>query len=294
VSTNTEVTNISLVPIYFPQTYAGNVLVGALTFIPDATSNASSVTLRATYVPRYIRQFSFDYRPNFPCTPTLLSDGPGEILSGWSLTQTNDGSNGFILIVSSPDVSNVLSSLPYGITSDLLDFQFQYQALPTPQQAFASFSVINSIYSNTPPSGQSFVLSNLTSFVTNFPPAPPFGTPVPWLESFGFTSNFAAVELSDPNGTGMLVWQDYIAGLNPTNANSTFSVLPINPPSSGPPIITFNTALGRTYRVDTATILGVWSTLQDNIPGTGGLVSITDNRNLSGVSSVFYRVVVFY
>jgi hypothetical protein len=46
--------------------------------------------------------------------------------------------------------------------------------------------------------------------------------------------------------------------------------------------------------VDTATILGVWSTLQDNIPGTGGLVSITDNRNLSGVSSVFYRVVVFY
>jgi hypothetical protein len=92
----------------------------------------------------------------------------------------------------------------------------------------------------------------------------------------------------------MLVWQDYIAGLNPTNANSTFSVLPINPPSSGPPIITFNTALGRTYRVDTATILGVWSTLQDNIPGTGGLVSITDNRNLSGVSSVFYRVVVFY
>jgi hypothetical protein len=53
------------------------------------------------------------------------------------------------------------------------------------------------------------------------------------------------------------------------------------------------TDVGRTYRVETATSLGSWSTLQDGIDGTGGLVTVTDTRNLSGVTSVFYRVAAY-
>ncbi len=133
------------------------------------------------------------------------------------------------------------------------------------------------------------------AFVTNFPPTPPFGTPVPWLASyFPGNTNYAALELTNVNGNGLPVWQDYIAGLDPTNVNAKFFVFPLVSPQAGVPVLTFPTALGRIYRVDTATTVGMWMTLQDNIMGTGANVSIPDNRNLSGVGSVYYRIVVSY
>ncbi len=90
-----------------------------------------------------------------------------------------------------------------------------------------------------------------------------------------------------------LIWQDYVAGLNPTNASSVFAVLNVSPAT--PPAnyqITFTTALNRTYRVDTSTDLLTWQTLQDGIAGTGGNVTVSDNRNLSGITQVYYRVMV--
>jgi hypothetical protein len=57
--------------------------------------------------------------------------------------------------------------------------------------------------------------------------------------------------------------------------------------------ITFTTALNRTYRVDTSTNLLTWQTLQDGIAGTGGNVTVFDNRNLSGTTHTFYRVAVY-
>ena len=288
-------TSLAGAPFYDPTQFSNNVQVGALTLAADSDTNISSVTLRAFYVPRFVREIKVHYNANYPCTASLLSTGPGDILSGWSLTQTNDATGGQWLTLASPALTNVLTSLPYGIMGDLVNFQFHYQAVPNPQQAFNLFTVDNTIYSNLPPSGQSFTLTNSSQFVTtNYPPTPPFGTPIPWLISYGFTNNFAAAELLDPNGNGFTVWQDYIAGLNPTNVNSKF-VIQLGAPQSGqPPMITFNTALGRTYRVDTALQSGSWTPLLDNIAGTGGSISIPDNRNLSGVSAVYYRVVVFY
>jgi hypothetical protein len=101
------------------------------------------------------------------------------------------------------------------------------------------------------------------------------------------------VELSDPNGNGLPVWEDYLAGLNPLDPNSKFVMQPIGPPQPGQPqLITFTTVPGKRYRVDTALSLGNWSVLQDYVYGTGGEVTVTDGRDLSGVSMVFYRVVV--
>jgi hypothetical protein len=45
--------------------------------------------------------------------------------------------------------------------------------------------------------------------------------------------------------------------------------------------------------VETATSLGAWAVLRDNIPGIGGNILFIDNRTLSGVSAVFYRVAVY-
>ena len=59
------------------------------------------------------------------------------------------------------------------------------------------------------------------------------------------------------------------------------------------PQIVFSTVVGRMYRLETATSLDSWSVLRDNMPGIGGNILFIDNRTLSGVSSVFYRVAVY-
>jgi len=107
---------------------------------------------------------------------------------------------------------------------------------------------------------------------------------------YGFTTNFAAAELIATNG--LPVWQDYLAGLNPTNANSRFTVWTAFVPGQTPQIV-FSTVVGRMYRLETATSLDSWSVLRDNMPGIGGNILFIDNRTLSGVSSVFYRVAVY-
>ncbi|MFC1462340.1 hypothetical protein ACFLQU_01930 [Verrucomicrobiota bacterium] len=50
------------------------------------------------------------------------------------------------------------------------------------------------------------------------------GTPHAWLDSHGLT-NYAADDLLDPDTDGMLTWEEYIAGTDPTNGASYFHVL---------------------------------------------------------------------
>src|ERR1039458_2758613 len=145
----------------------------------------------------------------------MSSSDPGDFLNGWTLTETNDHTGLRTLTLLSPDPTNLLTSIPYGTMGDLATFNFEYPDLVTAKQAFSVFSVDNSVYTNMLPNGQSFVLQNGTNFMTTYPPAPPHGTPIPWLIAYGFTNNFAVAELSDPNGNGLAVWQDYLAGLNP-------------------------------------------------------------------------------
>jgi hypothetical protein len=119
---------------------------------------------------------------------------------------------------------------------------------------------------------------------------------VPWLIQYGFTNANAWVsaETNDLNGNGLLTWQDYVAGLNPTNASSVFVVRNLSPAGSpGQYQITFSTALNRTYRVDASNDLRTWQTLQDGVAGTGGDVTIPDTRNLPGATRMYYRVAVY-
>ncbi len=289
--TNYYTTNLIQAP-YYPNNYTGDVRVGFLRLVPDADLGPQTIRLRTTYTPRSIRQIQVKYRPNYPCTALLDSNGTNDILSGWSLAETADSNGLRTLTITSPQPTNLLASIPYAAFGDLVSFQFAYPDALTATQAFAVFTNDNTIYSNIQPAGQSFILQNGTNFVTSYPPAPPHGTPIPWLIAHGITNNFAAAELTDPNGNGYMVWQDYLAGLDPHNPNSRFNVQHIIIPGQ-PPQLIFDTVVGRTYRVDTATVLGSWTTLLDDISGTGGQIIFTDFRNLSGVNSVFYRVAVY-
>jgi hypothetical protein len=192
--------------------------------------------------------------------------------------------------MSSSNPTNMLTSIKYAAFGDLLSFNFTYPESVTATQAFSVFSVDNSIYTNMVPTGQRFTNENFAQFITVYPPAPPHGTPIPWLMYYGFKTNFAAAELIATNG--LPVWQAYLAGLNPTNAASRFGVWTAFAPGQMPQIL-FSTVATRTYRVETATSLGSWSVLRDNIPGTGGYILFIDNRVLSGVNAVYYRVSVY-
>jgi len=286
--TNSYDTNVIQVP-YNPPDWTNDVRLGSLRLVTDADMGPQTIRLRASYVPRYVREIRLNYRPNYPCTAFLDSTSTNEILSGWSMTETSDTNGLRTLTMVSPNTNNLLTSIKYGAFGDLLSFEFTYPEALTATQAFSSFSVDNSVYTNMLPTGQSFTNENFTNFVKVYPPAPPHGTPIPWLINYGFTTNFDAAELIATNG--LPVWQAYLAGLNPTNAASRFDVTTAFAAGQSPQIL-FNTVVGRTYRVDTATSLDSWAVLRDNIPGTGGAILFIDNRVLSGANSIFYRVAV--
>ena len=291
-TTNITTTNIVMLP-YNPTTYAGDVKIGSLLLVADSDIGPQTIRLRTTYTPRFVREIRATYRPNYPCTASILSTNPGEFLNGWTMTDTNDNTGLHTLTLVSPNPADLLSSIPYGTFGELVAFNFEFPDLVTAAQAFSMFSIDNTIYTNMLPNGQSFILQNGTNFVTSYEQSPPHGTPIPWLIAYGFTNNFATAELSDLNGNGFAVWQDYLAGLNPLDANSVFSVQIAGAPPFDQPQINFSTVVGRTYRIETATSLDSWIILRDGFAGTGGNISYTDLRNLSGVNAVYYRVAVY-
>jgi hypothetical protein len=292
IDTNTTFlyTTNYIIPPFTPSVYAGNVLGGFLRLVSDADVHPGSITLRTTYAPRYIRQLNFHYHANWPVSLRLDSTNSDEILAGWSLTQTNDGAGGFWALLSSSDTNDLATSIPFATFGNLLTFSFSDPI--NASNAFNLLAVDNTIYTNTAGTNfYGFTLTNSPSFITVYGTPPPHGTPIPWLISYGITNNFDTAELLDPNGNGLPTWQDYLAGLNPTNANSTF-VTQIAP-SQLPPQVTFNTVINRNYRIEWApTATGPWTILRDGIAGTGGNITFVDDRNLSLATAMFYRVVV--
>jgi hypothetical protein len=273
-----------------PTHYAGNVLAGSLRLVSDADVQPAGITLRTTYAPRYIRQLRLHYRANWPASLSLESTNTGEMLDGWILTQTNDGAGGEWALLSSPDPSNLEDSIPFSSFGNLLTFSFNDPIAAS--NAFSEFDVDNTLYTNTIGTNfYGFTLTNASNFITVYGVPPPHGTPIPWLMEYGFTTNYANAELLDPNGNGLEVWQDYLAGLDPLDTNSTFAAQLA--PAQNPPQIVFNTVVGRTYRIEWAESLsGNWTILRDGIVGTGGDITFTDLRDLTGVGAMFYRVAV--
>ncbi len=105
------------------------------------------------------------------------------------------------------------------------------------------------------------------------------------------TTNDQSCATCDADGDGFSNQQEYFSStspLNPANYLQIGSLLP----SGANFLINFPSIPGMTYRVEKADLLATtntWSTLQDNIPGTGGSIQITD-PNTAGVTQRFYRV----
>jgi hypothetical protein len=277
---------VEQVPQFLPTApqVVGGETNGVLRFVSASSSTSSALMLRASYVPMNINRLRIHYRANYPCTVSLRSTNAGEILDGYTLTETNDGSGGRWLEVANPN-----RVIPFAAMGSML--WFELRDMKDPQTAFSLFEVDNSIY---PASlGVNFAVTNRASFVLNMP-ALAHGTPISWLLENGFTNDFSAAELSDPDGDGVPTWQEYLAGTNPRDAASKFVVRTLSSTYVGGNqqySVRFTTVPTRTYRVEASSDLKTWVILQDNIQGDGQELTVTDTRGATAYA--LYRIVAF-
>lgn len=277
-----------IIGIYNTADYSGPPAVGSLRVVPNTEVRPTGLDLRATYVPRNIRQLRIRYRPNWPCVAQIQSSGPGEILAGWSLTETNDGAGGTWMLLSSPNPTNASTSIPFASFGKLVTFHFS--DVINPATAFSLFEVDNTIYANT--GGQSFTIENTNSFIRVFPLLP-YGTPVPWLNNYGFTANYTNAEVLDSDGDGMLNWQEYRANTIPTNALSLLLMRGVSRLPDGRVDVTFLAATNRVYRLEGSVDLSTWQTVRDLVPGRPGNITVRDDRYVPGAEAIYYRVLVY-
>jgi endoglucanase len=113
------------------------------------------------------------------------------------------------------------------------------------------------------------------------------------LANFGAIGNTGdAADGVDPDGDGATNAAEFTAGTNPNDGTSVFKIGNVTR-SGNDMLVSFESIVGRTYRLErSATLLeGSWITVQDEIPGTGGPIQITD---ISGAAQPrrFYRIVV--
>jgi hypothetical protein len=111
--------------------------------------------------------------------------------------------------------------------------------------------------------------------------------------NFGTTVNSgAAADNADPDGDGWTNEQEFIGGTDPNSSSSLLKIHQMQ--ASGNDMnLSFPSVLGRTYRVERSDTLleESWITVQDNIPGTGGFIGITDTGG-AAQQRRFYRIVV--
>jgi glucuronoarabinoxylan endo-1,4-beta-xylanase len=111
---------------------------------------------------------------------------------------------------------------------------------------------------------------------------------------FGTPSNSGnAADSADPDGDGCTNAQEFASGTDPTNRASCLKINQMHA-SGNDMVLSFSTVTGKTYRVERSDTLqsNSWTTVQDNIAGTGGTVQVTDSNGV-GKSKRFYRLLAF-
>jgi lysophospholipase L1-like esterase len=114
------------------------------------------------------------------------------------------------------------------------------------------------------------------------------------LANFGTVANSGnAADSADPDGDGLTNTQEFTSGTNPNSAASALKVAQVQTSGSNL-VVSFPTVSGKTYRLERSDTLqnGSWSTVQDNIAGTGGVLQITD-PGAAAQSKRFYRVIAW-
>ena len=100
-----------------------------------------------------------------------------------------------------------------------------------------------------------------------------------------------AADTADPDGDGITNLHEYIAGTNPNDSGNYLKVSQMQADGNDM-LLSFGTVSGKTYRLERSDTLqaGSWTTVQDNITGTGYVVQIRDTGG-AALHMRFYRIV---
>ena len=96
-------------------------------------------------------------------------------------------------------------------------------------------------------------------------------TPHWWLAQFGWTNDFDAAALDDPDEDGFATWQEYITDTDPTDGEDYLQPMMATGTTSSLAFHLDPTSTGRLYFIDVTEDLVApdWSNVT-NAPGTGG------------------------
>jgi hypothetical protein len=117
------------------------------------------------------------------------------------------------------------------------------------------------------------------------------GMPDSWEVAHGLNPNDPSDASRDDDGDGFTNLQEYLAGTDPANPASCFHIT--SSVVTGNDVqVSFASVLDKNYLLESAASLQSpsWSTVTQNVAGTGSPISITDPGGATNASARYYRV----
>jgi hypothetical protein len=186
-----------------------------------------------------------------------------------------------------------------------MNFQWRYGSTPLTNyllNAYASFFTLRNVQASQAGSYRVVItnvaqpggLASSTAALTVLADADADGIPDAWTLQYFAHATGQAADLSrasdDADGDGLLNWQEYVAGTDPTNALSYLKVSALTA-GAGPATLEFLAVSNRSYTVEYTgqPALGPWSRLADVVVRTNSRIeTVTDS---AGSTNRFYRLV---
>jgi len=120
------------------------------------------------------------------------------------------------------------------------------------------------------------------------------GTPHVWIDQYYTTNDYENADIQDTDGDGLLTWQEYIAGTDPTNSASVFKIIDLGYQSASNYITWYGTTNGAdtpfgVYRATNLVIASPWLFITNVVRASTGTNLYWDEALPLGVP-IFYQI----